>query len=319
VIRSRHQIRSSHQLRRSSHQLRRNSHQLRSSNHQLGRMRVAVVVMVMVVCAAQAGAAEGQGVEPEGRQLFLSDRATARQYDEGETGPPSSRFSIIPAFIRRMFSSGSQTGDEIEKRSDEIGVGLSRWRNGAPSRQFRRPASNSGRGTRKRLRTNKPRSSTVKMSQLPTIVPRSPNGIRSPSSKNSLRGGPLALTGPPLSLDGWVSFPTQSPKVTLPEKRRPVRSNKPGQCLSPAQYGIGCNERMDQCERDDGCPGVTRCCEVAECGRMCVRGAGPTAAPRLTPGGASSVLKRQQEEAGKKAKKTASGLKISDIAPTASA
>jgi len=148
-------------------------------------------------------------------------------------------------------------------------------------------------------------------------VPRSPNRIPSPSPKSSLRGGPLALTGPPLSLEGWVSYPTQTPKVTLAEKIRPVRSNKPGQCLSPAQYGIGCSERRDQCERDAACPGVTRCCEVAQCGRMCVRGAAPTAAPSTPPGGASSVLARQAEEEGLKARKTASGLKISDIAPTA--
>jgi len=130
-------------------------------------------------------------------------------------------------------------------------------------------------------------------------------------------GGPGRVT-PPLSLKGWVSYPTPRPLLAHPSppgNKRPVRSGKNGVCGAPASYGIECSGNMDQCSTDAGCPGNTMCCIVASCGQMCVKGniKGSSANGQQSVS-ASSVLKKQVKRENEPESSTmSSGLKQTDV------
>merc|ERR1719369_1084280 len=135
---------------------------------------------------------------------------------------------------------------------------------------------------------------------------------RAPSSAKPGAVAAHVRQTPPVSLEGWVSYPTPRPHTRL-SVNRPPRSGKAGVCGTPASYGIVCVQHSDQCSTDAHCPGPTLCCLVAQCGHMCVT---PAAERNMhdTEVSASKVLKMQaaQDQLPETSTMT-SGLKPSDV------
>ena len=192
---------------------------------------------------------------PNGR--YARRRGSSRRAEKTENEAPT---SLIPSFISRAFS-GSDTTDGVSVSRKSVRRPIQQWGGKQIRRQFRRPpfsqaaslanfpgAGPFAAGSIDRRRTIIDVAPMITLGSdvagggltpFNTVHPVSPLAAKQATVLPLLAGGgggllqaesvilpsSARLATLPLSLDGWVSYPTEAPAVPV-NKIRPARSGK---------------------------------------------------------------------------------------------